>query len=188
MKHVVIIIGFVTLLLRGWGQNFKDGLYLNYAELSANNPSYVMDSCDELKKKFPAGLENIKLKKCVCSDSKKCLILQVPLGSIFAYVYKGKIHRYYSTKSWKMLDGYYLVVEIGKIVIYSKTETTGGKYGAYTTMRYFFSRDLNSEIYPLEKKYLKMVLSADEYSKIESLKNEEEKDKEGHFLINQLIK
>lgn len=168
---------------------WKEGVYLSYEELEKNSPSYTIDSGDVIERAFPRGFNNLILHKHSQEKKKEIYVHYIfKYGSVYGYVYEKKLHRYFSSKSWKINDGYYTVEEIGKLVIYSKREYVNILFGiGYITTHYFFSQTLNSDIYPLSKKYLKNILDDHQFKKIEHLKDIEQKDNSGHFVINQLL-
>lgn len=180
--------GLLLFLVSIYYAQYKDGIYITYDELKDNHPSYFIDKTDSLKKTFPKGLQNYEVIKPVLHKGiKKHITIQA--GSAYAIVYHEKILRYFASKKWYIDDGYYKVEEFAPLVIYSQRRWHSiFIFIGYRKTKYYFSKDLNSDIFPLRKKYLKQVLSDLEMKKIEGLKDETAKDKDGHFLINQYLK
>lgn len=187
MKSLFLIYSCVLVyFIEMKGQFLPDGIYLTCSDLKSRHPFYVIDSSDKFKFKFPAGSHNIKITSIDKNNKKIKTVRFFYTGSIFAYCYKGRLYRYFASDKWSIEDDYYLVEDTSYLVIYSHREGIG-RYGM-STKNYYFSINMCSDIYPLKKKYLQKVLSAEDYKKIESLKEVEKREANGVFLINQSLK
>ena len=167
MKRANNLLYLLLLLLHSlfcFSQKRESGIYFTYSEFSRNNPSIKIDSCSKLTYLFPKGLGNIKV---VTKDSQAVsningltvlktnnkFVYKIKAAKAFAYTYKSETYRYIvdTTGSWKITDGYYKIEYEGNIIIYSRG-TTG--YRGLSSTEYFYSLSTNSNLRPLQKKYL----------------------------------
>lgn len=186
-----------------FSQKRNSGIYFSYAEFKSNNPSIKIDSSAKLNYRFPKGLDNLKV---VTKDSQAVsqmdgltilksnqkFIYKVKAGSAFAYSYNNVTYRYVTdtTLGWKIIDGYYKIENEGNLIIYSKS-TTG--YRGLSSTEYFYSLNLNSNLKPLQTKYLlkdfadNQVFCNNLSTNKQMSKSLTAKNKDGKFIIETLF-
>ncbi len=179
-------------------------IFLSFEDFVNRNSALIVDkSTEKFSYAFPRGLEFIKVVKrdsTVKDTVKKFfrkkkkngqIIYRFKPGSIYGYYNNKKYFRYATSKSWQVVDGYYKIEEMERIIIYSKNINNGRHRSS--SLYYFYSLGLNTELKSLKWKNIESDFKEKPaiWNTIKSNKqlnrDLETKNPDGRFLINVIL-